>query len=391
MSWGLKDMKGQRIRFVIRAQNEKENFSALCREFEISRPTGYKWVARYKASGELAELDEQSRRPLHSPKRTVADMEKRVIQLRQETGWGAKKLQRVLQREDDIRIGRSTVNRILARNGLLREEDRHRPATRRFEMAEPNQLWQMDHKGPLEMGTGQCHPLSVLDDHSRYLVGLEPMASPQFEPTQRALIRMFESYGVPEAMLMDHGCIWWSPTNGHGLTRLAVMLIRQGIELRYSGVRHPQTQGKVEKWHDTLRRAVRHRGKTPADLVGWAELLTEIRYSYNHRRPHEALQMDVPANRYRRSGRNYQPEPVEWQYPSGSTVRRVGNDGHIRALGGEHFISMALVHEKVAVERIGTTALISYRHMYIREIHSNRQARQLVCPIWRKPTDGEES
>jgi transposase InsO family protein/transposase-like protein len=391
MSWGVKDMKGQRIAFVMRAVSGKKNFSALCREFQISRPTGYKWLGRYEESGQAGNLDELSRRPMHSPNRTKETIERQVIQVRQETGWGAKKVQKVMERDYGIEIGRMTVNRIFSRNGLLREEDRHRPATKRFEMGAPNQMWQMDHKGPLAMGTRHCHPLSVLDDHSRYLIGLEAMEGPQIEPTQRALIGMFESHGLPEAMLMDHGSAWWNPTNGHGLTRLSVMLIRQGIELRYSGVRHPQTQGKVEKWHDTLRRAVGHHGTMPDNLKGWAQLLEQIRQTYNHTRPHEALQMDVPAQRYRISTRSYQPEPVEWQYPSRSIVKRVDCDGKISIFGCGYFVSQALIHERVRVERFGTVALISYRHMYIREIHANGFAQSLICPIWRKPDEGSRS
>jgi transposase InsO family protein len=382
MSWGVKEVKGQRIAFVIRAVSRKENFSKLCREFQISRPTGYKWLQRYEATGKLAKLDEQSRRTIHSPRRTSAAIEGQVIQLRQETGWGAKKLRKVLARDQEIQLGRMTVNRILARNGLIREEDRHPPATRRFEMSAPNQLWQMDHKGPMPMGQAQCHPLSVLDDHSRYLIGLQPMAGPQLEPTQRSLIGMFETYGLPEAMLMDHGTVWWNPTNGHGLTRLSVMLIRQGIVLRYSGIGHPQTQGKVEKWHDTLRRAVRHQGALPKDLTGWSELLAKIRHTYNHVRPHEAINMEVPAQRYRPSTRSYQPQPREWQYPSRSIVKRVDCDGSITIFGDHHFISEALIGERVRVERIGSIALISYRHMHIRELHADGSARQLICPIW---------
>ena len=161
MSWGVKDVKEQRIAFVARALSGQEDFSELCREFQVSRPTGYKWLRRYQEVGSFAELEEQSRRPQKSPGRIEEGIEKRVIQLRQATGWGAKKLQKVLQRDEGIQIGRTTVNRILARNGLLREEDRHRPATRRFEMSHPNALWQMDFKGQFPMGGGFCYPLSV--------------------------------------------------------------------------------------------------------------------------------------------------------------------------------------------------------------------------------------
>jgi transposase InsO family protein len=380
MSWGVKDVKGQRIAFVIRKSAGKERMSDLCREFKISRPTGYKWLRRYQENNKLSELEEQSRRPKHSPGRTAADVENRVIQLRQQTGWGAKKLQYVLERDERIRVGRMTVNRILQRNGLIVEEDRHPAATTRFEMSAPNQLWQMDYKGPFPRGTGQCHPLSVLDDYSRYLIGLDAMSGPQMEPAQRSLIRMFEQYGLPQAMLMDHGSAWWNPISGHGLTRLSVMLIRQGITLKYSGVGHPQTQGKVEKWHDTLRRAVRHRRWLPEQLADWTTLLYEIRNVYNNVRPHEGINMQVPAQRYQRSPRNYQSQPPEWEYPVGSLIKRVDCDGSIRLFGNSNFLSEALIGERVRVEKFGPVALVSYRHMYIREINENG-SRPLVCAI----------
>jgi transposase InsO family protein len=382
MSWGVKDVKEQRIAFVARALSGQENFSELCGEFQVSRPTGYKWLRRYQEVGSFAELEEQSRRPRQSPGRIEEEIEKRVIQLRQATGWGAKKLQKVLQRDEGIQIGRTTVNRILARNGLLREEDRHRPATRRFEMSHPNALWQMDFKGQFSMGGGFCYPLSVLDDHSRYLVGLVAMSSPSLEGVESSVIGIFERYGLPESMLMDHGTPWWSANNGHGLTRLSVMLIEQGIQLRYSGVGHPQTQGKVEKWHDTLRRAVRHEGQMPDDLRGWEELLAPIRQNYNQVRPHEGIDMQVPADRYVRSSRPYQREPRGWEYPMGSIVKRVDRDGRLYVSGRHYFICEALSGKRVRVENIGATVLVSYRQMYIREI-VDEKSRPVVRPTRR--------
>jgi transposase InsO family protein len=378
-------MKEQRIAFVVRAVSGVDNFSQLCREFEISRPTGYKWVGRYGQTKSFAKLEEISRRPRQSPGRVKEELEKRVIQLRQETGWGAKKLQKVLERDEGIRIGRSTVNRILRRNGLLREEDRHRPANHRFEYAAPNELWQMDFKGQFAMGRGYCYPLSVLDDHSRYLVGLAALSSPSLEGVEGNLIAIFEQYGLPEAMLMDHGTPWWSANNGHGLTRLSVMLIRQGIQLKYSGVGHPQTQGKVEKWHDTLRRAVRHHGQLPDNLQGWSNLFEPIRHRYNHVRPHEGIDMQCPADRYSASRRPYQPQPREWEYPIGATVKRVDRDGRLYLSGCHYFVSEALVGQPVRVETIGDTFLISYRHMYVREIVAG-QSRSVVRPISQSPT-----
>ena len=167
MRWGVKERRQQRISFVIRAASGKETMSQLCREFEITRPTGYLWLKRYRETENLADVVEKSRRPGRSPRRTSATIEARVVSVRQEQGWGAKAIRKVLERDEGIRLSRMTVHRILERHGQIRQEDRHRPATKRFERAEPNQLWQMDFKGQFRMGEQHCFPLSILDDHSR--------------------------------------------------------------------------------------------------------------------------------------------------------------------------------------------------------------------------------
>jgi transposase len=155
MRWGVKDVEGQRSAFVIRAASGKERISELCREFQISRPTAYLWLKRYRAGGDsLASVQEKSRRPKLSPRRTPDTIEEQVIQIRQREGWGAKAIHRVLERDRGIRLGRMTVHRILERHGLIRDEDRHAPALKRFE--HPNQLWQMDFKGQFRMSDKRC-------------------------------------------------------------------------------------------------------------------------------------------------------------------------------------------------------------------------------------------
>ena len=369
MRWGVKEKGDQRIRFVMRAASGKQNMSRLCREFEISRPTGYLWLKRYREAGNsLTAVVERSRRPRNSPRRTRPELEARVIALRQELGWGAKAIRHVLERDEGIRLGRMTVHRIIDRNQEIREDDRHKPATKRFQREEPNQLWQMDFKGQWPMGKEQCFPLSVLDDHSRYLIGLQALAGTRTEGVEAALKNFFLEYGVPEAMLMDHGTPWWNVMNGHGLTRLSVGLIKQDIRLCFSGIRHPQTQGKVEKFHDTLRRAVKHRNRWPKDLDGWQENFTEIRQIYNHRRPHEALNMDVPALHYRAATRKYQQTPPEWEYPAGSTVHRLNSQGQLWWNHRYLFVSRALVGERVRIQQLDQKLVIGFRHMWIREI-----------------------
>jgi hypothetical protein len=225
----------------------------------------------------------------------------------------------------------------------------------------------MDFKGQYSMDGGKCYPLSILDDHSRYSVGLYGLSGPRGESVHVSLLNCFESHGIPDEMLMDHGTPWWSTTNGHGLTWFSVFLIKQGIGLTYSGYGHPQTQGKVERFHRTLKESVNHRGK-PENLEGWQKLLHEFREEYNRLRPHEALNMEVPAKRYTSSSKTYNPCPREWEYAEGSVVERLNSQGSLQYDRKRHFVCEALAGERVRVEEIDKHLLISYRNIYIREI-----------------------
>lgn len=365
MPWKETNVKDERIRFVVRALTGVANISELCREFGISRPTGYSWVQRFREVGNFAELEERSRRPRHSPHQTPRELEERVQQLRDEYGWGAKKLQVLLQREG-IDLTVITINRILKRQGCLEEPGRGRPAVTRFEKAGPNELWQMDFKGEYRCQDGYCYPLSILDDHSRYAVGLEAFRSQKWVPVWEYLQEIFQSYGLPEQMLLDHGTPWYGTTNGYGLTRLSVELIKQGIGLVFSGVRHPQTQGKVERFHGTLARAVRHQGR-PQHWDQWRGLLARFRDQYNQVRPHEALGMQVPAERYQRSPRGFQTHPPAWDYPGTVQVKKLNSRG-LLYWGQYYFVCEALAGEWVGIEEVHNRLLVRFRHQYIREI-----------------------
>ena len=261
MAWGAMAVRDQRVRFVVRAERREESVSALCEEFEISRPTGYRWLRRYQQEG-VAGIEEQSRRPHHNPGRTSATIEEQVVELRrQRPDWGARKLQVLLQRQG-TRLATRTVHRILVRQGLVREEDSHSAAPQRFEREAPNQLWQMDFKSPKGWDE-PVGPLSVLDDHSRYLIALAQTGCTQAQAVRERLEEAFGRCGVPEEMLMDHGTPWWNAEAPSGWTGLTVWLMKQGIVCRFGRYRPPQTQGKVERFHGALEMARRRRGLPP--------------------------------------------------------------------------------------------------------------------------------
>ncbi len=367
MPWKETGVMEQRIEFVARALGGNESVSGLCKEFDISRPTGYLWLNRYDECRSFTGLNERSRRPKRSPTRVSSEYEQRVVELRKAHGWGGKKISHVLKRDEGIELAERTANRVLKRKGLINPEDIHRPATGRFEREKPNELWQMDFKGQYPVDEGSCYPLSILDDHSRFAVGLYALTRPNLETVQDRLVETFRDYGVPEAMLMDHGTPWWSTSNGHGLTRLSVDVIKQGIKLLLSGIRHPQTQGKVERFHRTLAQAMAHGGKLQ-NLPQWSRALDQFRWNYNQVRPHEALQMQVPAEKYEPSSRPYNPNPEAWIYPAGATLRKLNTQGCMEYRRRRYFVCEALASEPVWIREIDGKLLVTYRHMYIREV-----------------------
>ncbi len=376
MPWQETSVLEERVRFVVEALQKKESMTSLCGRYGISRKTGYKWVKRGRSEGGLSGLREESRRPKRSPNQMAPRVEDAVLALRVKRGWGARKLQALL-RQEGIEVSRSAVSRALRRRGAIREEEVHRPALQRFERSEPNELLQMDFKGELRLGDGgACYPLSVLDDHSRYGLGLVALKSQEGAGVGLSLTVCFERYGVPWQMLVDHGTPWWSSTNGHGLTQLGVFLIKQGIFLLYSGVRHPQTQGKVERFHRTLLAWLRFHGM-PTTLMGFQRAFSEFLIEYNEIRPHEALGLVPPIQRYRPSAKAYQPNPPEWEYPEGAEVKKLSGAGNLY-LGKSYFVCHALANERVRVEHFEDRVLISYRHMLIREINRTTGRSQTI-------------
>lgn len=210
MPWQEFTIMSQRLEFVVLARKEGANVARLCRRFGISRKTGYKWLRRFAASGEEGLVD-QSRRPHHSPGQTARVVEDAILRLRTDHPvWGARKIRaRLVQLQHDDLPSPSTITAILQRNQCITpEESEHHRAWQRFEASMPNELWQMDFKGHFALVAGRCYPLTVLDDHSRFALGICACANQRGETVQEHLTAIFRRYGLPQRILVDNGAPW---------------------------------------------------------------------------------------------------------------------------------------------------------------------------------------
>ena len=226
----------------------------------------------------------------------------------------------------------------------------------------------MDYKGVPPHVSAHLLPLSIIDDRSRYLTALVALPNTGTEPLLEFLPRIFATCGVPEAMLLDHGTPWWNTQSAWGLTRVSLWLMKQDVEILHSGIRHPQTQGKIESSNRSLQRQLRWRG-WPARIEDWPEWLVRFREEWNHVRPHEALQMATPASHWHPSGRPYNAEPRAFDYPAGAALRRIGPHGQLYF--EKRFFSgpAALAGEDVAIRHFREDRyLVTYRRTLIREI-----------------------
>lgn len=344
MPWKEKSTKMElRLEFVTLATRENSNISALCRRFGISRTTGYKWIRRWKTEGEEG-LKDRSRKPHSSPTKTPSRVEEFVCTVRRKhPGWGGRKIRKVLQRRAETgKVPFSTENvpaastctRILHRHDLIRKEDTEKSTEyQRFEKERPNQLWQMDFKGDFLLDDEtRCYPLTVVDDHSRFAVVLEACPNQQHETVKSHLIGAFRRYGVPERIITDRGAPWGvgmeREDGGAFYTELSAWLIRLGIQVSFTARAHPETNGKNERFNGTLQAEVL-RFEHFADLGATQERFKDWRSLYNCERPHEALDMEVPARRYQVSDRDYPEELPPINYGPSDEVRKVNPNGQI--------------------------------------------------------------
>ena len=346
MPWQECSVESERDAFVRIVRAEDACMASVCRQFGISRPTGYRWLHR-AAQGQ--PLTNQSRRPQRSPHQTPAEVEARVLALRaQHPAWGGRKLHHRLVADGLTDVpAPSTITTILRRHGLLAPVPPPRDFVR-FEHAEPNAVWQMDFMGHRPLGTGRVHSWSLLDDHARFALDLAACATQQHAHVQTLLTQAFRQYGLPQAILCDNGSPWGTAGMG-GLSRLEAWLLRLGVEPWHGRPYHPQTQGKVERFHGTIAQEVLG-SHAPATLAEAQGCFDAFRASYNHERPHEALDHATPASRYQPSGRAFPEHLPPMVYDQGMIVQIVTKHGSISWRGRRHFISRGLVGEPVALQ-----------------------------------------
>jgi transposase InsO family protein len=379
MPWKGQSIVDQREEFV-RLAVKLGNVRLACRRSDVSPTTGYKWLERYRTGGREG-LEDQPRRPIRSPRRSGEEIERAVVDLRSEhPAWGARKIRfRLLALGTQGVPTTSTVHAILQRRGLIdpTESGKHR-AWQRFEHEAPNRLWQMDFKGHFPVDRGRCHPFTVLDDHSRYAVGLQACADETGKTVQDRLSAIFRRYGLPDRMSMDNGAPWGGH---HEFSAISVWLIRLGVTVSHSRPYHPQTQGKDERFHRTLQREVLSRYSFH-DLTQVQQRFDRWRDTYNLERPHESLSMQPPVSRYRPSLRSFPESLPQIEYDSADLVRKVQNGGELWFRGQAFKVSRSLVGQHVAVRpsaQDGSFDLF-FAHQKISQIDLNPLPQPLPQP-----------
>jgi transposase InsO family protein len=350
MPWREQSVMDQREEFVRLALVPGTDKKELCARFGISRSDGYKWLGRYAAEGR-AGLADRSRRPHCTPDRTDAAVEAEVLRIRAKSNgaWGGRKIARVMRNNGwPLVPAPSTITEILRRNGQLEQRAAQHPGPyRRFERAEPNELWQMDFKGHFPLTRGRCHPLTVIDDHSRYALALEACADEQDMTVRARLTAAFRRYGLPFVMLMDNGPPW-GDNGAQPFTVFTVWLMRLGVRVIHGRPYHPQTQGKDERFHRTLTAEILT-ASSFRDLCECQSAFDVWRQVYNRERPHDSLGLDVPSSRYRISPRRFPEHLPPIEYGPDDLVRRVDRQGLISFQGRRLRIGKAFAGQPIAL------------------------------------------
>ena len=347
MPWRERTIMSEKREFVMLASQQNANIRALSRRFGVSPTTAYELLRRYRTSGENG-LRERSRRPFSSPSRTDEELVRVILQIRDETHWGARKIAR---RVRDLGLGavhHSTVHSILQRHDRVdRMASEAHQAFQRFEHERANDLWQMDFKGWFRTGAGPCHPLTIVDDHSRFALCLRACADQTTSTVEQQLRSVFEHYGLPWRMTMDNGSPW-GDDGTRRLTKLTALLVRLGIRVSHSRPYHPQTQGKDERFHRTLNDELL-RWTSFRDLNETQRQFDRWRNRYNLERPHEALGMDAPVRHYQPSLRSMPLTLPAIEYESDASVRRVDIAGYIKFRGRKILVGRGCSGLPVAV------------------------------------------
>lgn len=361
MPWDICDLVKRRSEFVklaLQMQQGKSggSLAQLCERYGISRKSGYKWIKRYRSDGESG-LADQSRKPRNSPGKTLRAVEEQVSAVRRKhPTWGGRKIRDRLKLDGcrDLPAA-SSISHILRRNGLMEEKrqgENHRII--HFERDYPNQLWQMDFKGHFGLsGGGRCHPLTAMDDHSRFNLILAACGDEKGDTVKRHLQEAFRRYGLPDQILCDNGASWSCPGHRQALGRFEAWLVRVGVEVIHGRPYHPQTQGKEERFHKTLDVDLLRTRPSWASQEECAAAFGFFRQLYNEERPHDSLGGRPPIERYRISERSYdennEKRRAEEHYLEGDILRKVSKSGEVSIRSNRVYVGVGITGETVAL------------------------------------------
>jgi transposase InsO family protein len=345
----------ERVRFIGSYLEAGEPFSSLCERFGVSRKTGYKWVERYESDG-VAGLEDRSRAPLSHPHAVADDVVEKILKVRKKhPRWGPRKLCVILHRHHPQLAlpAASTIGEILHKHGLTKKRQRIRRSSpygeRLGNYDSPNAVWCADFKGHFPVSGERCHPLTVSDGRSRYLIACRALRRPLFRPTQKRFELIFREFGLPDAIRTDNGAPFSTLAPG-GLSRLAVWWIRLGIRPERIQPGRPEQNGRHERMHSTLKSET---AKPPrASFRAQQRAFDRFREEFNEIRPHEALGQEVPASHYRPSHRPYPRQLPQIDYPEHFQVVQTYPNGMLSFKSTQWYISSCLRSERVGLEEV---------------------------------------
>lgn len=383
MSWEEKDLMSLRKEFVIQAIKKEVSMAELCRRYNISRKTGYKWLNRYLIDND--NLQDQSKAPHFSPNISPNSIVKKIIEVREtHPAWGARKIKTILENKNNKNVpSKSTIHRILKGEGHVKSNQKNIAYLNRFEREAPNSLWQMDFKGHFPYAKGRCHPLTILDDHSRFSIALYACTNQTGEAIKPLLISAFRCYGLPEQINVDNGNPWGSVFDHSPYTTFSVWLIRNGIKITHSRPHHPQTNGKIERFHRTLNAEVLV-SQYFRSIAHIQKIFDEWRGTYNLERPHEGINMQVPAKRYKPSYRSYSESLSKIYYSDDYTVRKVDGRGRISFDGRQIFIGTPFANENIGIRNISPKIQVYYSHQKLGEIDLTKLRKKTITNLYSK-------
>jgi putative transposase len=386
MPWQETDVVDERTEFVLRVIRGVEQFGDVCREYGISRKTGYKWKERFLSEG-LPGLGDESRRPKSSPTELSETMVCQIIKLKlAHPGWGARKLHTILARKLSVEElpSESSFKRVLDKAGLVDRRRRRTTSeqgrlTTPVKPERPNQIWTIDFKGWwYTRNRIRFEPLTIRDGFSRYVLCAQALDNSCTETVRAAMVRIFERHGLPEVIRSDNGSPFAARRSPLGLSRLSAWWLTLGIDLDRIAPGRPDQNGGHERMHRDM--AVEVETRVQADAATQQAALDVWRRTFNEERPHEALGMRVPQEVYQSSSRKYEPAPVELEYPTGYLVRKVSSHGVVKLAAHRVAVSTALRGCDVGLEPIADQRYaVWFCRLCLGELDLSRDKFQAVC------------